>query len=115
MKRFKRTDTRSEKIEVPVILPLNWDIQDRIQGPSGANAGAYKLCGVVCHFGGAGGGHYTSLARGPGNSGWLTFDDAAVTPVADPNPIVDKHGYIAVFQKMELSSSNLITYSGFNL
>jgi len=41
----------------------------------------YDLTGVICHHGGAGGGHYTAYALNPGDEEWYEFDDSVVTGV----------------------------------
>ena len=63
----------------------------------GAGAHLFDLCGVVNHFGGLGGGHYTAVSSVPG-AGWYEFDDARATPVK-PGDAQSAAGYLLFYRR----------------
>ena len=42
----------------------------------------YRLIGIINHFGGISGGHYTAFCRNQLNNKWYDFDDSDVTEIS---------------------------------
>jgi len=65
----------------------------------------YDLEGVVNHFGGTGGGHYTAFAKNPEKNEWYEFDDSSVSRQSS-NGIVSKAAYILFYRRREPGEMN---------
>jgi len=44
----------------------------------------YDLCGVVYHYGGLNGGHYTAACLNSESKVWYEYNDSKVSPINDP-------------------------------
>jgi len=98
----------TEKIMVPVEFPcrrLTLDKYVPVMGGDGVGMGPqelagwetppemmppfeYDMYGVVNHFGGLQGGHYTSFVRDMWGEGWREFDDSKSKRVPEENVLV---------------------------
>lgn len=79
LKRFVFHELSSTKVDNKVIFPLdNLDLCQFISGPKIKNL-IYKLYSLVCHFGGASSGHYTSYTMHPVDGKWCYYNDESVT------------------------------------
>lgn len=56
-----------------------------------------SLFGVISHFGGMGGGHYTASARLPGEEEFHYFDDSRYRALEDPNMVVTRAAYVLFY------------------
>lgn len=74
---------------------------------SGSEAGRtegeamYDLWGVVNHFGGLNGGHYTACARNERDEKWYDFSDDHVTTVRSENDLVTAAAYVLFYIRRE--------------
>jgi len=116
IKRFHFSGVHYEKLNTPIDIPIKeLNLRPWIVGPSASNSAPYELYGVVNHFGGMSGGHYTSYCVN--NEGkepvWLKFNDESVTSVSLGKEMeeVSRQGYVLFYRKRAFSSSNLINYS----
>ncbi|XP_041350619.1 uncharacterized protein LOC121369633 isoform X2 [Gigantopelta aegis] len=79
LKRFVFHEFSSLKIDDRVIYPhKNLDLRDFISGPATKDL-TYDLYSIVCHFGGAHSGHYSSYSRHPLTSEWFYYNDDTIT------------------------------------
>lgn len=108
LSRFYYTTHAREKLDTPVDFPVSgldlspWVASEASHKHTRADHCLYDLCGVVNHFGGMGGGHYTAFAlntepgdadgaagpapgviggSGPSAGRWFHYDDHHVSPV----------------------------------
>ncbi|XP_078731168.1 ubiquitin carboxyl-terminal hydrolase 19-like isoform X1 [Lampetra fluviatilis] len=78
------------------------------EGPGGGGPPpVYDLYGVINHYGGMVGGHYTAFARLPhahdtrhNHIGWRLFDDSAVVEV-DESDVVTRHAYVLLYRRRD--------------
>ena len=75
--RFKRENTHfSEKVNDHVSCPVDGlDISEFVLNKKGDGKYLYDLTGVVNHFGGLQGGHYTSYAKNSVTNAWYEYND----------------------------------------
>lgn len=59
---------------------------------------SYDLCSVICHYGGANGGHYTSYARNYANEEWYEYDDSYCRQV-DTLTVQNAQAYVLFYKK----------------
>lgn len=59
---------------------------------------SYDLSSVICHYGTAGGGHYTCYAQNQGS--WYEFDDQCVTKVS-PEAVQSCEAYVLFYRKSQ--------------
>lgn len=59
----------------------------------------YDLFAVDNHFGGLGGGHYTSCAKNVEDGRWYYFDDSHVRPIHDPNEVKGSAAYLLFYRR----------------
>lgn len=57
----------------------------------------YNLCGVVYHFGGLNGGHYTAACLNSETNIWYGYNDSLVCEINDLQQIVTSDAYILVY------------------
>ena len=57
----------------------------------------YDLCSVICHYGGANGGHYTSYARNYANEEWYEYDDSFCRQV-DTLAVQNAQAYVLFYK-----------------
>lgn len=59
----------------------------------------YSLYGVVNHYGGMGGGHYTASAFNPILQKWIEFNDSSAR-VTNPD-VVSEAGYVLFYRRKD--------------
>ena len=85
LKRFKYTEFSRHKLTNFIRYPINgMELKDK----------KYNLFGVVNHYGGIGGGHYTSIVRS--NDKWFTLDDSHVYEINESN-VVHSNAYMLFY------------------
>ena len=57
----------------------------------------YDLCSIICHHGGANGGHYTSYARNCFDEEWYEYDDSYCRQV-DSLSVQNSQAYVLFFK-----------------
>lgn len=57
----------------------------------------YDLSSIICHHGGANGGHYTALARNCFNQEWYEYDDSYCRQVEALN-VQNAQAYVLFFK-----------------
>ena len=115
LKRFRRKEYFQEKFNILVEFPVtDLDISEYVMNTDlpeeyfvekmdveGKNSVHYDLFGVVNHFGGTGGGHYTAYAQNPLNKEWYDFDDSHVSKVRSPDDIIRESAYILFYRRRQ--------------
>lgn len=91
LKRFENTKSFSDKIDAIVEFPIeNLDMSKYIVNPLKNNETIiYDLFAVDNHYGGLGGGHYTSYVKNDIDNEWYYFDDSRVSKT---NPLESIRG-----------------------
>lgn len=75
LKRFSSSGFRRDKLEVLVDFPLeNLDVTSRVLHKEDGKQEVYDLIGTDCHWGGLGGGHYTSHAKNFVDGQWYSYN-----------------------------------------
>lgn len=59
----------------------------------------YDLFAVDNHYGGLGGGHYTSSARNAEDGKWYYFDDSSVRPISNPEEVKGSAAYLLFYRR----------------
>lgn len=96
LKRFSYNKYMREKIDAYVEFPTkDFDLRNFVASPI-HGAAKYDLCGVVNHFGGMGGGHYTAFAKNKDGK-FYNFDDAHVSATTE-DCVVTKSAYVLVYE-----------------
>ncbi|CAG0921929.1 unnamed protein product [Notodromas monacha] len=98
LKRFSYTRHSRDKIEAFVDYPTrSLDLSEFVIAPRHPDP-VYDLIGVSNHYGGLGGGHYTSYCRNKDDGHWYHFDDSSVSRVSESD-VVSKSGYVLFYQR----------------
>lgn len=63
------------------------------------DAPIYDLFAVDDHYGGLGGGHYTSYARNADDGRWYKFDDTRVSSLRDPEEVKGPAAYLLFYRR----------------
>lgn len=104
LKRFSEGTAR--KVTDQVTFPLSgWDIGKHLGGNASAKGPVYDLFAVDNHYGGMGGGHYTSYVLNSADQQWYLYDDSRVTPVEDTRELESSAAYLLFYRRR--SNSNL--------
>lgn len=105
LKRFSGFHNMSRKLDGFVDFPLEGlDLAEYVSteamGDDTAlsNDYTYDLYAVDNHFGGMGGGHYTSFVKDPFTQKWLDFNDSFVTQV-DASRVLTEAAYLLFYRK----------------
>ncbi|KAM9929011.1 hypothetical protein OXX59_001451 [Metschnikowia pulcherrima] len=107
LKRFQSARHFSDKIDMVVDFPIEGlDMKDYVSSSNGESL-IYDLVAVDEHYGGLGGGHYTSSAKTFRDGKWYKFNDARVTVISDPQDCVTGAAYLLFYKKRTPS-----TYAG---
>jgi ubiquitin C-terminal hydrolase/Ca2+-binding EF-hand superfamily protein len=95
LKRFQEHRGRWEKTNKIVQFPLK---QLRLPAAAVGDA-SFSLYATICHYGGLGGGHYTSFTRMPEEQekGFFYCDDSRTRPVEDDNMVVTRSAYVLFY------------------
>lgn len=98
LKRFKSYRSFSDKVDTTVEFPIEGlDLTFHV---SGRDKGLiYDLFAVDNHFGGLGGGHYTSYVKNFVDGKWYYFDDSRVSPVDDPSEAIKGSAYLLFYRR----------------
>jgi ubiquitin C-terminal hydrolase len=75
----------------------------RSEAPRGREPTTYNLFAVVNHYGHAGSGHYTALARHQVSGAWYEFDDESVTRV-EVGQVKSAAAYLLCYERTDLAS-----------
>jgi len=96
LKRFSYSKYTREKIDAYVEFPTkSLNLKKYLNHPMHGPA-EYELSGVVNHFGGMGGGHYTAFAKNKDGK-FYNFDDAHVSATTEDS-VVTKSAYVLVYE-----------------
>nr|CAH8841788.1 unnamed protein product [Trichobilharzia regenti] len=103
LKRFSSNHMYSSKLSSPVNFPLkslelspflHRDCKDKIT--------TYDLIGVICHYGGCGGGHYTTCAYNSSTESWYEFNDEHVRKLdVEQVETLKSSAYILFYRKRD--------------
>ncbi|OAD00670.1 hypothetical protein MUCCIDRAFT_14515, partial [Mucor lusitanicus CBS 277.49] len=104
LKRFSHSRTWRDKIDALIDFPTSeLDLTDRVlsiedhASVKDEDRLVYDLYGVDNHYGGLGGGHYTSFAQNFEDGNWYNFDDSHVTKV-DVNDVKTTAAYLLFYK-----------------
>ncbi|EPX71728.1 ubiquitin carboxy terminal hydrolase Ubp12 [Schizosaccharomyces octosporus yFS286] len=104
LKRFSSERRFRDKIDELVEFPIeNFDLSSRTESQKFDPVGngekcLYELCAVDNHYGGLGGGHYTSFARNPDDNQFYCYDDSRVSPVK-PEETITSAAYLLFYRR----------------
>lgn len=105
LKRFSHSRTWRDKIDALIDFPASeLDLTDRVlsiedhASVKEEDRLVYDLYGVDNHYGGLGGGHYTSFAQNFEDGNWYNFDDSHVTKV-DVNDVKTTAAYLLFYKR----------------
>lgn len=100
LKRFENQRRFSDKIDAVIDFPIEGlDMKPFVSNKAGdGKSYIYDLVAVDNHYGGLGGGHYTSYAKNFVDGKWYYYDDSSVTP-ADPNRAIAGSAYLLFYRR----------------
>ncbi|KAI8639912.1 hypothetical protein BD408DRAFT_391413 [Parasitella parasitica] len=105
LKRFSHSRTWRDKIDVLIDFPTSeLDLTDRVLSIEDHTSVRdqdrliYDLYAVDNHYGGLGGGHYTSFAQNFEDENWYNFDDSHVRKV-DVNDVKTTAAYLLFYKR----------------
>ncbi|ODV86681.1 hypothetical protein CANARDRAFT_27100 [[Candida] arabinofermentans NRRL YB-2248] len=100
LKRFESTKSFSDKIDVLIDFPIEGlDMTKYVVGNNGESL-IYDLFAVDNHYGGLGGGHYTSYAKNFVDGRWYYYDDSRVT-AANPENAIKGSAYLLFYRRRQ--------------
>ncbi|XP_071961505.1 ubiquitin carboxyl-terminal hydrolase 15-like [Antedon mediterranea] len=100
LKRFSYNRYWRDKLDAHVVYPVeNFNIKEYVLNEDGGPF-VYDLLGVVNHYGGLGGGHYTAYAKNIEDQQWYNFDDSSVSAV-DKDSVISKAGYVLFYMRKD--------------
>ncbi|XP_033095827.1 ubiquitin carboxyl-terminal hydrolase 4-like [Anneissia japonica] len=100
LKRFSYNRYWRDKLDAHVVYPVeNLNMKEHVINEEGGPF-VYDLIGVVNHYGGLGGGHYTAYAKNIEDQQWYNFDDSSVSSV-DKDNVVSKAGYVLFYMRKD--------------
>lgn len=100
LKRFQTSRSFSDKLNMVVDFPINGlDISEFVTSKESGEDLIYDLIAVDNHYGGLGGGHYTSAAKNFRDGKWYYFDDSRVSPIEDPALTITSAAYLLFYRK----------------
>ena len=105
LKRFRYdyvfASSTSSKISSMVNFPLErLEMQQYLHKDCRDAITSYTLTAIICHHGGASGGHYTAYALNAHNNSWYEFDDQIVSEV-DLSQVENAQAYVLFYQKID--------------
>lgn len=71
----------------------------------------YDLYGVVNHYGGLFGGHYTAYVKEFSTRKWLLFDDSSVSELESPESVKSSSAYLLFYKRRDVPESDLRSFS----
>jgi len=100
LKRFENQRSFSDKIDAVVEFPIeNLDMSKHISKTITDNDDhIYDLFAVDNHYGGIGGGHYTSYVKNFIDNKWYYYDDSRVSPTT-PEKAISGAAYLLFYRK----------------
>ncbi|EPY50105.1 ubiquitin carboxy terminal hydrolase Ubp12 [Schizosaccharomyces cryophilus OY26] len=104
LKRFSSERRFRDKIDELIEFPIdNLDLSNHTESQKFVDADengkcVYELCAVDNHYGGLGGGHYTSFARNPDDNQFYCYDDSRVSPVK-PEETITSAAYLLFYRR----------------
>lgn len=99
LKRFQSVRSFSDKVNIVVDFPIEGlDMSEYVSDKCNKDA-VYDLIAVDNHFGGLGGGHYTSCAKNYRNNEWYYFNDSRVTKMEDSKECVSGAAYLLFYRR----------------
>ncbi|CAI2725986.1 unnamed protein product [Schistosoma spindalis] len=103
LKRFSSNHLYSSKLSSPVNFPLkNLDLSPFLHRDCTDKITIYDLIGVICHYGGCGGGHYTTCAYNSSTEHWYEFNDEHVRKLdAEQVESLKSSAYILFYRKRD--------------
>lgn len=103
LKRFENQRSFSDKIDAVVDFPIEGlDMSPYLALPTLEKDGViYDLFAVDNHYGGIGGGHYTSYVKNFVDNSWCHYDDSHVTQTS-PEEVVTRAAYLLFYRKRSL-------------
>jgi hypothetical protein len=103
LKRFKHDSMFSTgKISTFISFPdYNLDMRPYLHKDCRNEVSTYDLSGIICHYGGANGGHYIAYTRNPQNNEWYEYDDSFCRKV-DNLTIQNSNAYVLFYRKQTL-------------
>ncbi|BES88324.1 unnamed protein product [Nesidiocoris tenuis] len=87
LKRFSYTRLLRDKIDSKVECPLVHLNMSQYLTKRDRPQSDYNLIGVVNHYGGMGGGHYTANCKNANLESWFNFDDNLVSPITSDRAV----------------------------
>lgn len=82
--------------------------QQREQSTTSTTPAVYDLWGVVNHYGGLGGGHYTASALNMIDNRWYEFSDDRVSMVENEPDLVTSAAYVLFYSRRNAGSNKRI-------
>ncbi|XP_020093909.1 ubiquitin carboxyl-terminal hydrolase 9-like isoform X1 [Ananas comosus] len=106
LKRFSYSRFLKNKLDTFVNFPIhNLDLSKYVKhGTSMLQSHVYELYAVSNHYGGLGGGHYSSYAKLIEEDSWYHFDDSHVSSVSEEE-IKTSAAYVLFYQRVKGDSS----------
>lgn len=98
LKRFQVARSFSDKIDITIDFPIEGLDMSEYIGDDNQEV-IYDLIGVDNHFGGLGGGHYTSSVYNFKDGNWYYFNDSHVSKIEDPNDMINGSAYLLFYRK----------------
>lgn len=93
---LKRFTNDGDKINTPIEYPAELDLEEYCT--SDKEKTKYKLYGIINHYGGVMGGHYTAHCRN-GNQ-WREFDDARINDITESEALDNKVSAYVLFYEL---------------
>ena len=98
LKRFRPDDSKITKL---ITFPIHdLDLSSYTDGYD-KDESVYDLIGIINHFGGTTGGHYTAHCKNHDGK-WYNFDDSTVRPIKDENSLIKSSIYFIIFKNCKL-------------
>ena len=99
-------ESQQEKVEDFVQYPIKGlDIRQFVQANREIAESPvpilYDLYAVSNHFGSLNGGHYTASALNSLDEKWYDFNDSSVSPIRDPEDVVNRAGYVLFYRRRD--------------
>lgn len=99
LKRFENQRSFSDKIDAVVDFPIEGlDMSEYISNIENKDGNIYDLFAVDNHYGGLGGGHYTSYVKNVFDNKWYYFDDSRVSD-SSPEKSISGAAYLLFYRK----------------
>ncbi|KAI9487251.1 MAG: hypothetical protein EXX96DRAFT_615041 [Benjaminiella poitrasii] len=99
LKRFSQVRRWRNKVDTFIDFPLTkLDMSNCVLGNRDGQNLIYDLCAVDNHYGGMGGGHYTTFAKNIETSNWYEFNDTHVDKISSES-VKTKAAYLLFYKK----------------